>query len=57
MYQGTTQYNSVQAVYSGTGSTATIDFKINTTSLFSASLNIGCTIYGSSTTVYSRNSL
>ncbi len=44
MYQGTTLYNSVQAVYSGTGSTATIVFKINTASSLNENLKLGCTI-------------
>jgi len=58
MYSGTTVDNSVKADYTGTGSTATVVFKIDTSYSFSSkSFNLGCTIYGSTIITYSSNTI
>ena len=58
MYVGTTLDSSVSVIYAGTGSTATVVFKITTSSSFSAkNLNLGCTISPTSSIVYSSNTI
>ena len=58
MYAGTNLDNSVSVTYSGSGSTATVIFKIGTSSSFATkNLNLGCVISGTSTFVYSSNTI
>jgi hypothetical protein len=58
MYAGTTLDNSVAVSYSGIGSSATVVFNINTLSTFATkNLYLGCLISGTSTTVYSTNTV
>jgi len=58
MYKGTTVDNSVNVDYAGTGSAATVVFKIITSSSFSSkNLNLGCYISGSINITYSSNTI
>jgi hypothetical protein len=58
MYSGTTLDNSVTVIYAGTGLTANVVFKIDTSSAFSSkSLYLGCYISGSTNIAYSFNSI
>jgi hypothetical protein len=60
MYLGTTLDSSVTVdyIYTGSGSTATVVFKINTSFVYiTKNLNLGCVISGSTTTVYSSNTI
>ena len=58
MYAGTVLDSSVSVLYSGTGSSATVVFSIHTSSIFATkNLNLGCVISGTSTRVYSTNTI
>jgi len=58
MYKGTTLDSSVTVSYSGSGSTATVIFKISTSSPFATkNLNLRCVISGTTTPVYSSNAI
>ena len=58
MYDGTNIDNSVTIVYTGSGLTATLIFNIDTSSPFSNKyLKLGCQLPGTTTIVYSSNTL
>ena len=58
MYSGTTLDTLVTVSYSGSGSTATVLFKIDTASSFSSkSLYLGCSFSGSTNIAYSSYSI
>jgi hypothetical protein len=57
MYLSTTLDSSVTVIYSGTGTTATVVFKIDTSTAFTKNLNLGCVISENSVTVYSSNTI
>ena len=57
MYLGATLYTSVTVTYSGTGSTATAIFNIDTSLPFTANLNLGCNFLGSSNIALSTNTI
>ena len=58
MYSGTSKDNSVTVIYTGSGSTATVVFKIVTSSSFlTKNLKLGCSFSGSTNVTYSSNSI
>ena len=58
MYSGMSKDNSVTVDYTGTGSFATVVFKIVTSSSFSnKNLKLGCSFSGSTNIAYSSNSI
>ena len=57
MYSGTTLDSSISVTYSGSGTTATVVFTINTSSAFAKNLKLGCVISENSVIVYSSNTI
>ncbi len=57
MYSGSTVDSSVTVAYSGSGTTATVVFTIDTSVAFTKNLNLGCVISENSATVYSSNTI